>query len=532
MRLPRLNRSLPLAACLATLLSFNSPPRQRRLAAAHLAAPRPQPRPDRLRLRRRPLDRAARRRPRHPAHHRRRRRDRARSSRPTAGPSPSPASTTATPTSSPSPPPAASPTASPTIPPPTSRSAGRRTASRSSSAPTATPPAATPRSSPSPPRAASPPCCRCPWPTPASSRPTARDRLHPARRPPSASTSPTSSPGATTAAARPARSGSPRSPASTPSRCRTRPPPTSRPSASAASVYFLSGRDRADRHLPLRPGQQGRGRGLCTTPAPTSARSPATAHADLRPARRDLHSWTPPAASRSSSPSRSTPTCPTSVPHLKNVAAEIDHVAISPTGLRAAVEAHGEILTVPVKNGPIRNLTNTPGVMEREPAWSPDGQSIAYFSDESGLYALHVVAQTGGGAGEEIPARPRARLLLLTRCGRRTPRRSPSTTTACALCARHRHRQAHHRRRAERLWRLLRRSHGMAWSPDSKWLAYPRSMPNHLHAMLLYSVDTGQSTQVTDADGRRPLSRPSTATASTSTSSPAPTPAPPPTAWT
>ena len=34
--------------------------------------------------------------------------------------------------------------------------------------------------------------------------------------------------------------------------------------------------------------------------------------------------------------------------------------------------------------------------MEREPAWSPDGQSIAYFSDESGLYALHVAPQTGG----------------------------------------------------------------------------------------------------------------------------------------
>jgi len=60
-----------------------------------------------------------------------------------------------------------------------------------------------------------------------------------------------------------------------------------------------------------------------------------------------------------------------------------------------ALEAHGEILTVPVKNGPIRNITNTPGVMERSPAWSPDGQSIAYFSDESGLYHLHVASQLG-----------------------------------------------------------------------------------------------------------------------------------------
>ena len=54
---------------------------------------------------------------------------------------------------------------------------------------------------------------------------------------------------------------------------------------------------------------------------------------------------------------------------IKNVATEIDHAVISPTGLRAALEAHGEILTVPVKPGPTRNITNTPGVMERWPAW-------------------------------------------------------------------------------------------------------------------------------------------------------------------
>jgi tricorn protease len=52
-------------------------------------------------------------------------------------------------------------------------------------------------------------------------------------------------------------------------------------------------------------------------------------------------------------------------------------------------------LTVPAKHGPTRDITNTPGVMERSPAWSPDGQSIAYFSDESGLYALHVAPQVG-----------------------------------------------------------------------------------------------------------------------------------------
>src|SRR6202035_282551 len=81
--------------------------------------------------------------------------------------------------------------------------------------------------------------------------------------------------------------------------------------------------------------------------------------------------------------------------HIESVAGQVEHVTISPTGIRAAVEAHGDIFTVAVKHGPTRNITNTPGAMERQPAWSPDGQSIAYFTDESGLYEMHVAPQTG-----------------------------------------------------------------------------------------------------------------------------------------
>jgi tricorn protease len=89
-------------------------------------------------------------------------------------------------------------------------------------------------------------------------------------------------------------------------------------------------------------------------------------------------------------------------PHFQNVAREIRGAAISPTGVRMVFEAHGEILTAPAEKGGIRNLTNTPGVMERTPSWSPDGKSIAYFSDESGEYALHIKAQNGEGETKKI----------------------------------------------------------------------------------------------------------------------------------
>ena len=70
--------------------------------------------------------------------------------------------------------------------------------------------------------------------------------------------------------------------------------------------------------------------------------------------------------------------------------------------MRAVFEAHGEILTVPAEKGDIRDITNSPGVADRDPAWSPDGKWIAYFSDESGEYALHLRAQNGMGEVRKI----------------------------------------------------------------------------------------------------------------------------------
>jgi tricorn protease len=197
--------------------------------------------------------------------------------------------------------------------------------------------------------------------------------------------------------------------------------------------------------------------------------------------------------------------------HIRNVAAEIDHATISPTGIRAALEAHGEILTVPVKNGPIRNITNTPGVMERSPAWSPDGQSIAYFSDESGLYRLHVASQLG--AAQPGAAEVRKFPLAAEPAYYFAPKWSPDSK-----------RIAFHDNRLniyvldtvtgklsiingkDVYGGFSEASYDLAWSPDSKWIAYPRSLANHLHALFLYSLESGKSTQVTDpmADSRLP----------------------------
>ena len=116
-------------------------------------------------------------------------------------------------------------------------------------------------------------------------------------------------------------------------------------------------------------------------------------------------------------------------PHFQNVAREIREARISPTGVRAVFEAHGEILTVPAEKGDVRNLTNSPGVMDRSPAWSPDGRSIAYFSDESGEYALHIKSQSGEGETRKIPLAGNSAFYSTAISGRPTASTSHSTTT-------------------------------------------------------------------------------------------------------
>ena len=75
---------------------------------------------------------------------------------------------------------------------------------------------------------------------------------------------------------------------------------------------------------------------------------------------------------------------------------------VSPSGKRAAVEARGDIWSLPAKNGSPRNLTRTSGVAERIPSWSPDGRWIAYFSDEPGEYELYVRSSDGRGDGRRM----------------------------------------------------------------------------------------------------------------------------------
>ena len=89
-------------------------------------------------------------------------------------------------------------------------------------------------------------------------------------------------------------------------------------------------------------------------------------------------------------------------PRTENAGGLIVEAAISPSGQRGVFEARGDVITVPAEHGAVMNLTRSSGVAERYPRWSPDGRTIAYWSDRSGEYELTVRPADGSGAERQV----------------------------------------------------------------------------------------------------------------------------------
>jgi len=196
--------------------------------------------------------------------------------------------------------------------------------------------------------------------------------------------------------------------------------------------------------------------------------------------------------------------------HFAPAADGLRGARLSPTGDRAAFEARGDILVVDTGTGKATNLTRSPGTRERDPAWSPDGKKVAYFSDESGEYALHARPTDGSGPTQKIDLGEPPSFYY-------SPRWSPDGNMIAYIDKR------------QNVWYLDVRDPkpikvdaevyfdyfrtfspvndlAPVWSPDSRWLAYSKHLRNGFGAIFLYSLDTGRTTRVTDvaSDARRP----------------------------
>jgi tricorn protease len=168
---------------------------------------------------------------------------------------------------------------------------------------------------------------------------------------------------------------------------------------------------------------------------------------------------------------------------------------ISPSGARAVLGFRGEIVTVPAEKGDPRNLTGTPAANERYPAWSPDGKSIAYVSDESGENQIVVAPQDGrgqrrtfapGGAGfyQDLHWSPDGKSLSFLDNSRTLFRLELEGGKVTRI----------DQEPIYGVFPTLRH----AWSADSRWIAYTRMERSNFRRAYLYDVAAGRSHAITD----------------------------------
>ena len=172
----------------------------------------------------------------------------------------------------------------------------------------------------------------------------------------------------------------------------------------------------------------------------------------------------------------------------------IRSAVLSPTGVRAAFEARGEIFTVPAEKGQPRNLTQSSGAHDRSPAWSPDGREIAWLSDASGEYQLMIGEQTGVTKPRAIPL-PRRRS---------SPRRSGRPTEAAPAPGQpsqpvgDRRRERQPRRRSTPTPTMIRAGASSRVVAGFAMDRVSKSLDSHLRAIFLYSLADKKAHQVTD----------------------------------
>jgi tricorn protease len=189
---------------------------------------------------------------------------------------------------------------------------------------------------------------------------------------------------------------------------------------------------------------------------------------------------------------------------FKKVAGMIRSAVLSPSGVRAVFEARGEIFTVPAEKGDARNLSQSPGAHDRSPVWSPDGAHVAWLSDASGEYQLMIGEPTGMTKPRAIP--------LPSSAFFSAPAWSPDGAQVLL--------QDNHLN----LWTIEvaggqatkidtdtyadpGRQFDAAWSPDSQWIVYSKSLASHLRALFVYSLAEKKPHQLTDglADAISPV---------------------------
>jgi tricorn protease len=174
---------------------------------------------------------------------------------------------------------------------------------------------------------------------------------------------------------------------------------------------------------------------------------------------------------------------------------EADSFSLSPSGKRAVISTHGELFTIATDRGETFRISNTPGVRETQPHWSPDGKSMAFVSDQSGWQEVWVCDEHGQGLKRisdsdsekgQITWSPDSKLLLYTGSDRNLYKYDLAAGKTTILAS-----------------GKVMGFGGSAltspqWSPDGKWVSYTKAGDNLLPHVYIVSADGGAERRITD----------------------------------
>ena len=190
-------------------------------------------------------------------------------------------------------------------------------------------------------------------------------------------------------------------------------------------------------------------------------------------------------------------------PQWKDASRTITSAELSATGKRVLVSARGDVFTVPVKDGSIRNLTASSGVREKDALWSPDGQTVAYIADAGSGTALHHQLVIRGQDGLDAKLPPRHfdlgaegyfTLLAWAPDGKRLALQD-NHLNLYVIEPGAKDGKGELKRVATSQMRI---SFDAAFSPDGRWLAYTTIGANYFSQVRMQDLASGRDIAVSD----------------------------------